>query len=147
MRTGRSRCWRGRALDRAGFCTHAPCDGTPDHRGDCAAGEHAAGGPCGSASWRYRAAEQVVISVGDAAMGAYWRMGVVVAASVTAHVARVRTGRGSGSAVVGSGDGYLLTNAHVVGSARRGELVFADGAETRFDVVGADPLSDLAVLR
>ncbi len=88
-----------------------------------------------------------MISVDDAAMDAYSRTVIAVAASVTPHVASVRTRRGSGSAVVVSGDGYLLTNAHVVGSARRGELVFADGAETRFDVVGADPLSDLAVLR
>ncbi|WP_280468980.1 S1C family serine protease [Nocardia cyriacigeorgica] len=80
-------------------------------------------------------------------MDAYSRTVIAVAASVTPHVASVRARRGSGSAVVVSGDGYLLTNAHVVGSSRRGELVFADGAETRFDVVGTDPLSDLAVLR
>lgn len=88
-----------------------------------------------------------MISVDDAAMDAYSRTVIAVAASVTPHVASVRARRGSGSAVVVSGDGYLLTNAHVVGSSRRGELVFADGAETRFDVVGTDPLSDLAVLR
>ncbi len=44
-------------------------------------------------------------------------------------------------------DGFLLTNAHVVGSSGNGVVVFADGAESRFDVVGVDPLSDLAVLR
>lgn len=83
----------------------------------------------------------------DAAMDAYSRTVIAVAASVTPHVASVRARRGSGSAVVVSGDGYLLTNAHVVGSSRRGELMFADGAETRYEVVGTDPLSDLAVLR
>ncbi|TLG15580.1 PDZ domain-containing protein [Nocardia cyriacigeorgica] len=83
----------------------------------------------------------------DAAMDAYSRTVIAVAASVTPHVASVRARRGSGSAVVVSGDGYLLTNAHVVGSSRRGELVFADGAESRYEVVGTDPLSDLAVLR
>ncbi|AVH25517.1 peptidase S1 [Nocardia cyriacigeorgica] len=83
----------------------------------------------------------------DAAMDAYSRTVIAVAASVTPHVASVRARRGSGSAVVVSGDGYLLTNAHVVGASRQGELVFADGTETRFDVVGTDPLSDLAVLR
>ncbi|WP_171048219.1 S1C family serine protease [Nocardia cyriacigeorgica] len=80
-------------------------------------------------------------------MDAYSRTVIAVAASVTPHVASVRARRGSGSAVVVSGDGYLLTNAHVVGSSRRGELVFADGAESRYEVVGTDPLSDLAVLR
>lgn len=44
-------------------------------------------------------------------------------------------------------DGFLLTNAHVVGSASSGDVVFADGVESRVDVVGIDPLSDLAVLR
>ncbi|NEW56433.1 PDZ domain-containing protein [Nocardia cyriacigeorgica] len=83
----------------------------------------------------------------DAAMDAYSRTVIAVAASVTPHVASVRARRGSGSAVVVSADGYLLTNAHVVGGSRGGELVFADGSETRFDVVGADLLSDLAVLR
>ena len=45
-------------------------------------------------------------------------------------------------------DGFLLTNAHVVGrSATGGRATFADGHESRFEVVGRDPLSDLAVLR
>ena len=64
---------------------------------------------------------------------------------------RVRGGRrldGGGSAVVITPDGFLLTSAHVVsrtdGSGRAG---FVDGSEHEFKVVGADPLSDLAVLR
>jgi S1-C subfamily serine protease len=44
-------------------------------------------------------------------------------------------------------DGFLLTNAHVVGSAQSGTASFADGTSAPFTVVGADPLSDLAVLR
>jgi S1-C subfamily serine protease len=66
-----------------------------------------------------------------------------VARDLTPRVASLRVrhqGReGSGSAVVFTDDGFLLTNAHVVGSARE--------AETSFAVVGADPLSDLAVVR
>jgi S1-C subfamily serine protease len=81
------------------------------------------------------------------ALDAYSRTVIAVARSVTPHVASVRMRRGSGSAVVFTDDGFLLTNAHVVGSGREGTVVFADGAETRFDVVGADALSDLAVLR
>lgn len=42
-------------------------------------------------------------------------------------------------------DGFLPTNAHVVGSAKTGTAAFADGTESDFDVIGADPLSDLAV--
>jgi S1-C subfamily serine protease len=62
-------------------------------------------------------------------------------------VASVRLRRSAGSAVVFTDDGFLLTNAHVVGSAGEGTAVFADGTESAFDVVGADALSDLAVLR
>ena len=44
-------------------------------------------------------------------------------------------------------DGYLLTNAHVVAGTQKGRAVFADGSGTDLEVVGADPLSDLAVIR
>jgi S1-C subfamily serine protease len=55
---------------------------------------------------------------------------------------------GSGSAVVLTPDGFLLTNAHVVGrSVTRGRATFGDGREERFEVIGRDPLSDLALLR
>ena len=54
---------------------------------------------------------------------------------------------GGGSAVVLAPDGYLVTSAHVVEGARGGGASFVDGREVRFRVVGADPLSDLAVLR
>ena len=83
----------------------------------------------------------------DEAMDAYSRTVVTVARSVTPHVASVRMRRGAGSAVVFTEDGFLLTNAHVVGSGSEGTAVFADGSESTFDVVGADALSDLAVLR
>jgi S1-C subfamily serine protease len=65
-------------------------------------------------------------------------------------VTRVRGGRlptGSGSGVVITPDGFLLTSAHVVDRAAGGSATFADGRELAFDVVGADPLSDLAVIR
>jgi S1-C subfamily serine protease len=60
---------------------------------------------------------------------------------------RTPRGGGAGSAVVFTDDGFLLTSAHVVAGARTGTVTFSDGSESRFDVVGADPLSDLAVLR
>ncbi|MGH9166855.1 MAG: S1C family serine protease [Acidimicrobiia bacterium] len=65
-------------------------------------------------------------------------------------MARVRGGRrpaGSGSAVVITPDGFLLTSAHVVGGSAEGSAAFADGRELEFQVAGRDPLSDLAVLR
>jgi S1-C subfamily serine protease len=88
----------------------------------------------------------------EAALDAYSRIVTAVAAEVTPHVAALqvtdRDGRGgAGSAVVVSADGLLLTNAHVVGRSTRGRAVFGDGSESDVDVVGADPLSDLAVVR
>ncbi|HEY3260407.1 MAG TPA: trypsin-like peptidase domain-containing protein, partial [Pseudonocardiaceae bacterium] len=80
-------------------------------------------------------------------LDAYSRTVSTVAAEVTRHVASLRMRRGSGSAVVFADDGLLVTNAHVVGQAGGGTAAFVDGTETRVDVVGADPLSDLAVLR
>jgi S1-C subfamily serine protease len=64
---------------------------------------------------------------------------------------RVRGGRildGGGSAVVITPDGFTLTSAHVVARTEgRGRASFVDGRELEFEVVGSDPLSDLAVLR
>jgi S1-C subfamily serine protease len=56
-------------------------------------------------------------------------------------------GGGSGSAVAFTPDGFLLTSAHVVAAAPSGSATFVDGTEVPFEVVGRDPLSDLAVVR
>ena len=85
------------------------------------------------------------------ALDAYSRIVTAVAGDLTPHVAALEVagpgGRGGGSAVVFTDDGLLLTNAHVVASATRGRAVFSDGTDADIDVVGADPLSDLAVVR
>jgi serine protease Do len=64
---------------------------------------------------------------------------------------RVRGGRrldGGGSGVVVTPDGFMLTSAHVVAAADGGvRASFVDGSEVGVEVVGTDPLSDLAVLR
>ncbi|MEU7857148.1 trypsin-like peptidase domain-containing protein [Nonomuraea sp. NPDC049141] len=80
-------------------------------------------------------------------MDDYSRVVSTVAAELLPKVASVRVDRGSGSAVVFTADGFLLTNAHVVGSSRAGTVAFSDGASGEFLVVGRDPLSDLAVIR
>ncbi|BFU46892.1 trypsin-like peptidase domain-containing protein [Krasilnikovia sp. MM14-A1004] len=85
------------------------------------------------------------------ALDAYSRVVTGVATrllpSVAALAVRTPRGPGAGSAVTFTDDGFLLTNAHVVSGADGGTAEFADGTETAFDVVGADPLSDLAVVR
>ena len=91
-----------------------------------------------------------------AALDAYSRIVTAVAAELTPRVAalhvahRYSDGRfrpGTGSAVVFTDDGFLLTNAHVVGHADAGTAEFGDGTSIPFHVIGADPLSDLAVVR
>ena len=91
------------------------------------------------------------------ALDAYSRTVVGVAEHVGPSVAnlrilrRTRGGRlpvGAGSGVVLTSDGFLLTSAHVVaGRQRSGRAHFTDGRELSFEIVGSDPLSDLAVLR
>ncbi len=71
----------------------------------------------------------------------------VASLRVMARVPGGRRPQGSGSAVAITADGFLPTSAHVVDRCSGGVAVFADGAEAEFDVVGADPLSDLAVIR
>jgi S1-C subfamily serine protease len=72
---------------------------------------------------------------------------LVASLRVMVRVPGGRRLQGAGSAVAITGDGFLLTSAHVVERAAGGVAVFADGAEAEFDVVGTDPLSDLAVIR
>jgi serine protease Do len=91
------------------------------------------------------------------ALDAYSRAVVTVAEKLSPSVAnlrvarRVRGGRlatGGGSGVVITPDGFMLTSAHVVaGTDGTVDASFVDGREVRAEVVGADPLSDLAVLR
>src|SRR4029450_649294 len=60
---------------------------------------------------------------------------------------RGRPAQGSGSAVAITPDGFLVTSAHVVEGTEKGRASMADGRELRFEVVGRDALSDLAVIR
>lgn len=101
--------------------------------------------------------------MGAEALDAYSRIVVDVAERVAPSVANLRITRrtrvgnvpaGAGSAVVLTPDGFLLTSAHVVSArgpsdrrGRGGRATFPDGRELGFEIVGVDPLSDLAVLR
>ncbi|WP_255768225.1 S1C family serine protease [Pseudarthrobacter sulfonivorans] len=90
------------------------------------------------------------------ALDSYSETVMRVAETVTPHVAAIEmTGKrrngsfrlGAGSAVLFTEDGYLLTNSHVVAGTSQGHAAFADGSRTELELVGVDPLSDLAVVR
>jgi serine protease Do len=91
------------------------------------------------------------------ALDAYSQVVTTVAQRLSPSVAnlrvsrRVRGGRrldGAGSGVVITPDGFMLTSAHVVERTDgSGQASFVDGRELAFEIVGSDPLSDLAVLR
>ncbi len=85
------------------------------------------------------------------ALDAYSTTVTSVAERVLPAVASLRVGRagrgGAGSAVVITPDGFLVTSAHVVAQGGSASASFLDGTEYDVDVVGADPLSDLAIAR
>jgi S1-C subfamily serine protease len=62
-------------------------------------------------------------------------------------VVTVYPSSGLGSGVVYRSEGVIVTNAHVVGQQRRVTVTFADGSDSAGEVVGADAVSDLAVIR
>ena len=86
------------------------------------------------------------------ALDAYSTTVTSVAERVLPSVASLRVGRagrggGAGSAVVITPDGFLVTSAHVVAQGGSASASFLDGTEYDIEVVGADPLSDLAIAR
>jgi serine protease Do len=90
------------------------------------------------------------------ALDAYSRTVTEVAERLGPSVANLRVSRrtrrgraeGGGSGVVITPDGFMLSSAHVVATGNDGgRATFQDGRELRVEVVGTDPLSDLAVLR
>jgi serine protease Do len=93
----------------------------------------------------------------DEALDAYSRAVTGVAERLAPSVGNLRVSRrvgrgrrldGGGSSVAITPDGFMLTSAHVVARTDgTGRASFVDGRELDFEVVGADALSDLAVLR
>lgn len=60
---------------------------------------------------------------------------------------RRRESTNLGSGVIVRSDGYVLTNYHVIEAADAIEVALGDGRQTKAELVGADPESDLAVLK
>jgi S1-C subfamily serine protease len=98
--------------------------------------------------------ESTAVATEQDALDAYSTTVTSVAQKVLPSVASLRVRRssrsfegGAGSGVVITPDGFLVTSAHVVAQAGAATASFIDGSEYELDVVGADPLSDLAVAR
>jgi S1-C subfamily serine protease len=76
----------------------------------------------------------------------------LVKPSVVKITVKIRTGNGlvpqaQGSGFIYSKDGFIVTNNHVVNGADAIEVTFPDGMISKANLVGADPYSDLAVIR
>ncbi|MFL5241425.1 MAG: S1C family serine protease [Gemmataceae bacterium] len=85
------------------------------------------------------------------ALDAYSNVVVSVAETLRPAVVNLRTGQGrgggSGSGILFTPDGFLLTNHHVVGGSEQVRVRLGDGQEVNGRVVGNDPWSDLAVVQ
>ncbi|MDR0294181.1 MAG: trypsin-like peptidase domain-containing protein [Oscillospiraceae bacterium] len=67
--------------------------------------------------------------------------------SVTVILSESQYGGGAGTGIVVSGDGYIVTNNHVVENAREITVILHNGVEYSARLIGADRISDLAVLK
>jgi len=72
---------------------------------------------------------------------------VGVVARLEPSVVTITTNQGLGSGVVYRADGVIVTNAHVLGSARQVQVSFADGTQSAGEATGVDNVTDLAVVR
>ena len=93
---------------------------------------------------------------GEVPLDAYSTVITGVAEKLSPSVASLRVSKrawrgqqadGGGSGVVITPDGFILTSAHVVSGVDGVSATLVDGREFPVDVVGTDPLSDLAVVR
>ncbi|MGI9403649.1 MAG: S1C family serine protease [Hyphomicrobium sp.] len=90
----------------------------------------------------------------DALLDSYSRAVVDAVEAIAPTVVRVelaglrqgRRAKGTGSGVIVSPDGLILTNNHVVDTARQTSIVLSDGRSFSARVLGKDPDTDLAVL-
>jgi Do/DeqQ family serine protease len=60
---------------------------------------------------------------------------------------RKQYGEGSGSGVIVSDDGFIVTNNHVISNASEIEVVLNDNTSYKAEIIGTDPSTDLAVLK
>lgn len=82
------------------------------------------------------------------ALDAYSRVVVRVAENLRPAVVNIRASRqGAGSGILFTPDGFLLTNAHVMGNHDRARIRFNDGRELSGRLIGSDPWTDVAIVQ
>ena len=93
-------------------------------------------------------ANSVLAGRDEELLDAYSRAVIASVEAVGPAVAKIEVERrGVGSGVLFTPDGFMLTNSHVVSRAQRVRVMLPDGRSARADRVGADPHTDLAVIR
>lgn len=70
-----------------------------------------------------------------------------VSPSVVSVIATLSNGTGSGSGVIMSADGYIITNDHVVADAQSVSVQLSDGTQMDAQIIGTDEQTDLAVIK
>jgi S1-C subfamily serine protease len=80
-------------------------------------------------------------------LDAYSRAVVDAVDTVGPAVVKIEAGRGGGSGVVFTPDGFILTNSHVVQESPSLKTILTDGRSMRADLIGQDVDTDLAVIR
>jgi S1-C subfamily serine protease len=83
----------------------------------------------------------------DSLLDAYSRAVMHAVECVGPSVVKIDAGRGGGSGVVFTPDGFILTNSHVVHAAPALKAILPDGRSMRADLIGQDVETDLAVIR
>ena len=108
--------------------------------------KHAQGGSFSRAS---RSDQELLDAYSRAVIQVVERVGpTVVAINVRKkYLSRRPGGEGSGSGVIITPDGFVLTNNHVVEDSDELELTLTDGRSFPAQHIGADPATDLAVIR
>lgn len=77
----------------------------------------------------------------------YRRVGPAVVTIVSYFTQSGQRGTGYGSGIIYSSRGYILTNNHVIAGQQRLKVIFQNGTQRDATLVGADPETDLAVVR
>ena len=75
---------------------------------------------------------------------------IAVAKAISPSIARIEVGgdgKGAGSGILVRDDGYVVTNAHLLDKAPSVQVVLSDGAVLPAQIVGTDPLTDIAVVK